>query len=157
MTTIARSIAARCALIAVLLLMPAVAHAAPADYAPRPDEPLDAWLKRIALTGVIAGLAYAWTWIRGKKAAQKVAKYVDEHKLVQLIADQAIDYVEELDHKARKIGDRLAESVKDSKALERGLELLEKYGFDTKKAKAAAEAELRKVLLSRLGATRKKA
>jgi len=139
---------------AVLLLSPVVAFAAPSDYAPRPDEPLDVWLKRIAITTVIAGIAYAWSWLRGKKAAQKVVKYVDEHRLVQMIADQAIGYVEELDHKARKLKERLTESVKESEAVKRGLELLEKYGFDTKKAKADAEAEMRKIILARLGATR---
>lgn len=124
------------------------------EYAPKPDEPLDVWLKRALFTGVIATLGYAWTWIRGKKAAQKVVQHIDEHKLVQMIAGQAIDYAEELAHRATKAKNALVSEVKESEAVQRGLELLAKYGFDTKKARKDAEDEMRKIIRARLGATR---
>lgn len=141
----------------LIVAAPALVVAAPSDYAPRPDEPLDQWLKRVVYTGIVAGLLYGWTWLKGKKAADKVTKLIDEHKLIQMIADDAMGYAEELGHRAVKAGKKLESEVKESEAVQWGLERLRAAGWNSKKAREDAENEFRKIMRARLGATRKKA
>lgn len=126
------------------------------QYAPREDEPLDVWLKRALFGSAVAAIAYAWTWLKGKKAVQKVQQHIDVHRLIQMVAGEAIGYAEEVAHRAIKAGKKLESEVKEHEAVQRGLELLKKYGFDTKKAREAAEDEMRKIIRARLGATRTK-
>lgn len=141
-----------------LVIMPALAFASGDPAATRGGDSIgDALSKLLVGTVVVAIGAIGkrlWSWLGQKTATAKLVRQFDQHAIVQQIASEAIDYAEELAHQALKAGRKLEGRLKESAAVERALDLLERAGIDPGKVHKAAEEELRKVVLARLGANR---
>lgn len=140
---------------ALVMLLPFVAFAGGAAASPSDD--VGNALNKLLVGTLIGGLTMLgkrlWSWLGHKTATAKLIRYAESHGLIQDFAQQALDYANELAHQSIKAGRTLAGDLKESAAVERGLELLDDVGFTAADRKKAAD-DLRKIILARLGATR---
>lgn len=109
----------------------------------------------VAQVAAAMGLGLKWLWnkVKSSGTARKVLDFTAQHKLAQQIAQDAVNYSNELKHQAIDEGKKLAGKVLQSEAYDYASDLLRKVGLPPKIEKAIKD-EMIKIILARLGATR---
>ncbi len=137
--------------LAAVLLFPALALAGDGSSSSATPKNISDWVAVLVGGAVLAIGERLWGLISHKRGAAKVAKQLDIHAIEQLIADEAIDYVDELVHRASKPGGKVLTSIEKA-AEARGY--ADQMAKARKLGKDSAE-RIAKILLARLGASRK--
>lgn len=135
----------------VVLLLPAMALAGDSSSSGGGMDDLGKTIA-VVITGAVVAIGERfWGWISHKRGAAKIAQQIDVHALEQMIAEDAIDYVDELAHRALKPGAKALDAV-EKEAAARGY--AKEMAAARKLAKDSAD-RIAKIVVARLGASRK--
>lgn len=143
------------AAVGLILLVPTLAHAGSPNTVVTGGDPGD-WKNWLFTTVIAPVLVQGWRWLSAHVGVKKAAEKLGVDELWDKIGDDAIDFAEELAHRAIKRGsDRLTGEAKENKAVAAVLELAKKHGLKIPPAwKSKAEQWARDLIARRLGARR---